>query len=429
MKLKSSIKFSIFFAILFTLIFTTKAFATLTISNTGIVGDSSFNNLTIPGISSAGCLTINSSGVVSSTGSACGSGGGGGSGTVTSVGLVGTTNQITITGTSPIISSGSFTLSIPNNPTLPGTTTGTFSGNLTGTASTATNLAGGLGGSIPYQTGAGATSMLANGTVGQVLTSAGTTLAPTWTTIGGGSGDMILASVQTITGAKTFGTIGGTVGKLILAGSASGSTILNAAATAGSGTVVLPTTGTLATLAGSEAFTNKDLTGAGNTFPTFNQDTTGKSAKTDALNSVTTAVNVSSATAPSTGQVLTATDSTHATWQAATGGVGVSISTSGPVSDPGGVADIQYNNAAGALTFNAPAGVNGYQRCYRNATGKSGVITVQMAASNTVDLTGANGTSAGTLVSGGALADAVCIVSDATNHWYAYVSSGSWTNN
>ena len=73
---------------------------------------------------------------------------------------------------------------------------------------------------------------------------------------------------------------------------------------------------TIVTLTGSQALTNKDLTGAGNTFPTFNQDTTGKSAKTDALNSATTVVNVASATAPSANQVLTATDSTHATWQA-----------------------------------------------------------------------------------------------------------------
>ena len=57
---------------------------------------------------------------------------------------------------------------------------------------------------------------------------------------GGGSGDMVLASVQTITGAKTFGTPGGAVGKLILAGSTSGSSILNAAAVAGSTTIVLP---------------------------------------------------------------------------------------------------------------------------------------------------------------------------------------------
>jgi hypothetical protein len=62
-----------------------------------------------------------------------------------------------------------------------------------------------------------------------------------------GGGDMILADVQTVTGAKTFGTIGGDVGKFILAGSTSGSTILNAAAVAGSTTITLPgTTGTVA---------------------------------------------------------------------------------------------------------------------------------------------------------------------------------------
>jgi hypothetical protein len=66
----------------------------------------------------------------------------GSSGAVTSVGAVGTANQITVTGTSPITTSGSWTFAIANNPTLPGTTTGTFSGNLTGnvtgTASNAT---------------------------------------------------------------------------------------------------------------------------------------------------------------------------------------------------------------------------------------------------------------------------------------------------
>ena len=57
-------------------------------------------------------------------------------------------------------------------------------------------------------------------------------------------------------------------------------------------------------------------------FPTLNQDTTGTSAKTNALNSATTIVNVSSATAPTSGQVLTATSGTAATWQTpAAGGV------------------------------------------------------------------------------------------------------------
>ena len=46
---------------------------------------------------------------------------------------------------------------------------------------TATNLAGGGAGYIPYQSGAGATSFVAAGTTGQVLTSNGSG-APTWTT-------------------------------------------------------------------------------------------------------------------------------------------------------------------------------------------------------------------------------------------------------
>jgi len=56
-----------------------------------------------------------------------------------------------------------------------------FTGHLVGnadTATTATNVAGGAAGSIPLQTGSGATSMLAIGTSGYVLTSNGTTA--TW---------------------------------------------------------------------------------------------------------------------------------------------------------------------------------------------------------------------------------------------------------
>jgi len=50
-----------------------------------------------------------------------------------------------------------------------------------GTATTATNLAGGIASQIPYQTGAGATSFIANGSSGQVLTSNGTSV-PSWQT-------------------------------------------------------------------------------------------------------------------------------------------------------------------------------------------------------------------------------------------------------
>ncbi len=66
-------------------------------------------------------------------------------------------------------------------------TAGTITAALVGnadTATTATNLAGGSGGTIPYQSAAGTTAMLANGTVGQSLKSAGTTAAPVWFTAG-----------------------------------------------------------------------------------------------------------------------------------------------------------------------------------------------------------------------------------------------------
>lgn len=44
----------------------------------------------------------------------------------------------------------------------------------------ASNISGGLGGSVPYQSAANTTAMLANGAAGQLLQANGTTLPPTW---------------------------------------------------------------------------------------------------------------------------------------------------------------------------------------------------------------------------------------------------------
>lgn len=54
------------------------------------------------------------------------------------------------------------------------------------TAGKATNLDGGIASQIPYQTGAGATSFIANGTAGQMLMSNGTS-APSWSDVNGGT--------------------------------------------------------------------------------------------------------------------------------------------------------------------------------------------------------------------------------------------------
>ena len=76
---------------------------------------------------------------------------------------------------------------------------------------------------------------------------------------------MTLGNNETVTGVKTFGSAGA-VGKLAIAGNTSGSTVLNATATA-SGTLTLPAaTDTLVGKATTDTFTNKTFnsTGTGN---------------------------------------------------------------------------------------------------------------------------------------------------------------------
>lgn len=69
-----------------------------------------------------------------------------------------------------------------------------------GSATTATNLAGGGAGSIPYQSASGTTAFLSAGTAGYVLTSNGTS-APTWAVASGGAS---LSANNTWTGTQSF---------------------------------------------------------------------------------------------------------------------------------------------------------------------------------------------------------------------------------
>lgn len=127
-----------------------------------------------------------------------------------------------------------------------------------------------------------------------------------------GSGSVTAVSVATANGLAGSSS-GGATPVLTLSTSITGillgnGTAVSAASTTGSGAIVLVTSPTLVTpaLGTPSALVGTNITGTGSNFT---------SGITNALKSATTTVNVSSATAPSTGQVLTATDSTHAIWQ------------------------------------------------------------------------------------------------------------------
>ncbi len=120
----------------------------------------------------------------------------------------------------------------PSTNTLTATTlVGALTGNAT-TATTATNITGGAGGSIPYQSAANTTTMLANGSVGDLLRSAGGTSAPTFSTA-----PTLKQQVFTSTGTFTIptGTLSTTVFKFTVIGGGAGGGGANASDSGGGG--------------------------------------------------------------------------------------------------------------------------------------------------------------------------------------------------
>lgn len=106
-------------------------------------------------------------------------------GTVTSIATTSPITGGTITGTGTIginASSANTASYVVQRDASGNFSAGTITATLTGTASTATNLAGGSGGTIPYQSAAGTTAMLSAGTSGQYLKSNGTS-APSWSAL------------------------------------------------------------------------------------------------------------------------------------------------------------------------------------------------------------------------------------------------------
>lgn len=100
------------------------------------------------------------------------------------------------------------------------------------TATTATNLAGGLAGSLPYQTGAGATTFLGLGTSTFILTAGGS--APTWTN----PSSITVGSASTATSATTATNLAGGAAASIPYQSAAGTTAFLASASGDSGKVL-----------------------------------------------------------------------------------------------------------------------------------------------------------------------------------------------
>src|SRR5260370_903490 len=90
----------------------------------------------------------------------------------------------------------------------PATITAALSGNAT-TATTATNIAGGANGSLPYQTGSGATTLLAAGSNGQVVKQVGG--VPTWASLSNSDVSNVINLQNTLQSGATFYTSSGTV--------------------------------------------------------------------------------------------------------------------------------------------------------------------------------------------------------------------------
>ena len=230
-------------------------------------------------------------------------------------------------------------------------------------ATTATNLAGGSTGTIPYQLATGTTAQLSVGTSGHVLKSNGSA-APSWTSIV----DVIPTLNQNTTGNAATATLATTATNI--AGGAAGAVPYQT----GTGATALLAAGTSGFVLKSNGSAPPSWAPISDTIPTLNQNTTGNAATATLATTATNLAGGAIGTIPyqtaagataqlsagTAGQVLKSNGSAAPSWAA----VDLSSGTSGtlPVSSGGtGAATftagiLRANGTSSFTTITAPSG-------------------------------------------------------------------------
>ena len=179
------------------------------------------------------------------------------------------------------------------------------------------------------------------------------------------SGGAIVEGTSSSTPTFTSETLSATTNQLVLG--TTNTTTINSVAPAASRTYTIPDAGnndTFAFLAATQTFTNKTATSTSN-----NITSTG-------VFSATSTINLSGAAAPTTGQILTATSGTAATWQ--TPNVGTiapaNLATTGSLASQAWVSTVTYNATGGAtgkgsftITYSATPTIDGVALAIRKS--------------------------------------------------------------
>ena len=109
----------------------------------------------------------------------------------------------------------------------------------------------------------------------------------------------------------------------------------------------------------------------------------------------------------------------------------ITVHSSGSPYSLAGVTGLYYNNTASTYSWTLDAPTAGKQYCFGNYSARTGALTITSTTSVYIVYKGANGTvTTGTLVSGGAAGDFICLVGvDSTHYMAAGAGYGTWTNN